>query len=48
VIKIFIPTTPNPTTGFFCMAAENEIKYLDLSIDEAFKIIISAGYSNIK
>jgi len=48
MLKIFIPTTPNPTTGFFCIAAENEIKYLDLSIDEAFKIIISAGYSNLK
>jgi len=48
MLKIFIPTTPNPTTGFFCMVAENEVKYLDLSVDEAFKLIISVGYSNFK
>lgn len=48
MLKIFIPTTPIPTSGFFCMVAENEVKYLDLSVDEAFKLIISAGYSNFK
>ncbi len=48
MLKIFIPSTPNPTSGFFCMVAENEVKYLDLSVDEAFKLIISAGYSNFK
>lgn len=48
MLKIFIPTTPNPTSGFFFMVAENEVKYLDLSVDEAFKLIISAGYSNFK
>jgi len=48
MLKIFIPTTPIPTSGFFCMVAENEVKYLDLSVDEAFRLIISAGYSNFK
>ena len=46
MLKIFIPTTPNPTSGFFCVAAEEEVTYLDISVDEAFKMIISAGYSN--
>ncbi len=48
MLKIFIPTTPNPTTGFFCIVAEDEIKYLDIDIEEAFKTIISAGYSNLE
>lgn len=48
MLKIFIPTTPNPTSGFFCMAAEDEVKPLDISVDEAFKLIISAGYAELK
>lgn len=48
MLKIFIPTTPNPTSGFFCVAAEEEVKYVDISVDEAFKLIISAGYSNLQ
>lgn len=46
MLKIFIPTTPNPTTGFFCFAAQEEVKDLNISVDEAFKLIISAGYSD--
>jgi uncharacterized membrane protein len=45
MLNVFIPTTPNPTSGFFCVAAEEEVTYLDMSVDEAFKLIISAGYS---
>ena len=45
MLKIFIPTTPNPTSGFFCVAAEEEVTYLDISVDDAFKLIISAGYA---
>lgn len=48
MLKVFIPTTPNPTSGFFCFAHEEEATYLDISVDEAFKLIISAGYSNLK
>lgn len=48
MLNIFIPTTPNPTSGFFCIAAEEEVTYLDISVDEAFKLIISAGYSNLQ
>jgi len=48
VLKIFVPTTPNPTTGFFCLAPEEEVKPLRLSVDEAFKMIMSVGYSDLK
>ena len=43
MLKIFIPTTPNPTSGFFCIVPEDEVQYLDLTADEAFRLIISAG-----
>ncbi len=48
LLKIFVPTTPNPTSGFFCIAAEDEVKTLDISVDEAFKLIISAGYAELQ
>lgn len=46
VYKLFIPTTPNPTSGFFCYAAEESVHPLDLTVDEAFKLIISAGFDS--
>jgi len=48
ILKIFIPTTPNPTSGFFCVVPEDGVQPLDISVDEAFKLIISAGYSELK
>ena len=48
MLKIFIPTTPNPTSGFFCIAAEDQVTPLDISVDEAFKLIISAGYAHLE
>jgi len=42
-VSIFIPTTPNPTSGFFFMVPENEVVPLDISVDYAFKLIISGG-----
>lgn len=45
MVKIFIPTTPNPTSGFFCLVPEDEVRYLNMSVDEAFKLIISAGFA---
>jgi uncharacterized membrane protein len=47
VLKIFIPTTPNPTSGFFCYGLEDQVEKMQLSVDEAFKLIISAGYANV-
>ena len=46
VLKIFIPTTPNPTSGYFCYVTEDQVEKTDLTVDEAFKLIISAGYAN--
>jgi len=43
-VTIFIPTTPNPTSGFLVMVPEEETRPLDITTDEAFKFIISAGY----
>ena len=46
LINVFIPTTPNPTSGFLLMFAEDEVIYLDLTFEEASKFIVSAGTSN--
>lgn len=43
VVNVFIPTTPNPTTGFFIMVPENKIIRLDMSVEQAFKLIVSGG-----
>lgn len=43
IINIYVPTTPNPTSGFFIMLAKKDVKELDMSIDQAFKLIISTG-----
>ena len=46
LINVFIPTTPNPTSGFLLMFPEDEVIYLDLTFEEASKFIVSAGTSN--
>lgn len=43
LITVFVPTTPNPTSGYLMMYKEKEVVYLDMKIDEAFKYIISCG-----
>jgi len=43
MISVFLPTTPNPTSGFLLFVPEAEVKYLDMSIEDAAKLIISAG-----
>jgi uncharacterized membrane protein len=48
LIIVFIPTTPNPTSGFLLMFPKEEIIYLDMSFEEASKFIVSAGTSNPK
>jgi uncharacterized membrane protein len=42
-VCVFIPTTPNPTSGFFLFVSPEGVKSLDISVDEAFKILISLG-----
>jgi len=48
LVNVFVPTTPNPTSGFLLMFPKNEIIYLDMSFEEASKFIVSAGTSEIK
>ena len=48
LINVFVPTTPNPTSGFLLMFPKNEIVYLDMSFEEASKFIVSAGTSETK
>lgn len=43
IINIYVPTTPNPTSGFFIMLPKNDVIELNMSVDEAFKLIISTG-----
>jgi len=41
--SLFVPTTPNPTSGFFCMVKVSEVKELDMDTETAMKMIISGG-----
>ena len=46
LINVFVPTTPNPTSGFLLMFPKDEVIYLDLTFEQASKFIVSAGTSN--
>ena len=48
LVNVFVPTTPNPTSGFLLMFPKEEVIYLDISFEEASKFIVSAGTSNPK
>jgi len=43
MVSYFIPTTPNPTSGFLMMAPKSKVKELDISVDQALKFVISLG-----
>ena len=43
IINLFVPTTPNPTSGFFVLIPKKAALELDTSVEEAFKLVISAG-----
>ena len=43
VVNIFLPTTPNPTSGFLLLLPKQDVIFLDMSVEEAAKMIISAG-----
>jgi uncharacterized membrane protein len=42
-VSVYVPTTPNPTSGFFLMMPRSDVVALDMSVDEALKYIISMG-----
>ena len=46
LINVFVPTTPNPTSGFLLIFPKDEVVYLDMTFEEASKFIVSAGTSN--
>tara|TARA_B100000787_G_scaffold127848_1_gene96890 strand:- start:375 stop:989 length:615 start_codon:yes stop_codon:yes gene_type:complete len=48
LVNIFVPTTPNPTSGFLLMIPKEDLIYLDMTFEEASKFIVSAGTSNPK
>ena len=43
LVSVFVPNTPNPTSGYFRLMPESNVKPLDLTIEQAFKLIASAG-----
>jgi uncharacterized membrane protein len=47
LINVFLPTTPNPTSGFLLLVPKKDLIYLDISFEQASKFIVSAGTTNI-
>jgi uncharacterized membrane protein len=43
MLSVFIPTAPNPTTGWYAVVPERSVRDIDLSVEDAFRTIISAG-----
>ena len=46
MVSVFIPSTPGPLTGFVVFVPKEEVKFLDISVSDALKIIISGGVFN--
>ena len=46
LVNVFVPTTPNPTSGFLLMFPKEEVIFLDMTFEEASKFIVSAGTSD--
>ena len=47
IVNVFVPTTPNPTSGFLLMIPKHDLIYLDVTFEQASKFIVSAGTTNI-
>ena len=47
IVNVFLPTTPNPTSGFLLMVPKKNLIYLDVTFEQASKFIVSAGTTNI-
>ena len=48
LINVFVPTTPNPTSGFLLFVPEKQLKYLNIRVDDAIKTVVSAGIVTAK
>lgn len=46
LVSLFIPTTPNPTSGYYIMVPPEDVTELDISVEDAFRLIVSAGLSS--
>ncbi len=46
LVNVFVPTTPNPTSGFYLLVPEADLTPIDLSVEQAFKLVMSAGLVN--
>ena len=46
LVNVFVPTTPNPTSGFLLMFPKEDVIYLDITFEQASKFIVSAGSTN--
>ena len=47
IVNVFLPTTPNPTSGFLLMVPKKDLIYLEITFEQASKFIVSAGTTNI-
>tara|TARA_B100000900_G_scaffold363757_1_gene337984 strand:+ start:365 stop:979 length:615 start_codon:yes stop_codon:yes gene_type:complete len=47
IVNVFVPTTPNPTSGFLLMVPKKDLIYLEISFEQASKFIVSAGTTDI-
>ena len=43
MVNVFVPTTPNPTSGFLLFFAKDDVVELDMSVEDAIKLVVSAG-----
>jgi len=43
MVNVFVPTTPNPTSGFYLLVPEQDLKSIDITVEQAFKLVMSAG-----
>jgi uncharacterized membrane protein len=46
LVNVFVPTTPIPTSGFYVLVPQEDVRELEMSVDEAFKLIVSGGMVN--
>ena len=43
LVNVFVPTTPNPTSGFLLLCPKDELTFLDMAVEDAIKLVVSAG-----
>jgi uncharacterized membrane protein len=48
MVNVFVPTTPNPTSGYLFFVSEEELIYVDITVEEAIKIVLSGGLIEVK